>query len=249
MSPAKKIEKYEQPTETYKNEVEHYESTSPKVSSPLINKKNISDSDLIEKLYAQHTSKSPKSPIKVPRKAYSSKVSPNSKQMLINKPSLAGYGGNTTSDNETRRKEAKEMAKQFVSDKKQKMYPQDNPIGMKDYQSFDDTADYMLLSKDSMPDPKFNKVMPVDVRPTLQSYDLLPIEENKDWFDVPNKEFNLMQAVDLEVPEIKIGVDTVGQSRKCATYDIRARPSCPKYVVGPWNNSTIEADYNIKPMC
>ena len=58
-----------------------------------------------------------------------------------------------------------------------------------------------------------------------------------------------MQAVDLEVPEIKIGTDTVGQSLKNATYDLRSAPPNPKFVVSPWQNSTIEPDYNIKPLC
>jgi len=109
---------------------------------------------------------------------------------------------------------------------------------------------YMLLSSNNVPDEKFNKVLPKEgVRPVLTSGDLLPKDENKDWFQVPNSKFNLMQAVDLEVPEIKIGVDTVGQSRKNATYDLRAAPPNPKFVVSPWSNSTIEPDYNTKPLC
>jgi len=108
----------------------------------------------------------------------------------------------------------------------------------------------MLLPSNNMPDEKFSKVISKEKpRPVLASGDLLPKDENKDWFQVPNSKFNLMQAVDLEVPEIKIGVDTVGQSRKNATYDLRAAPPNPKFVVSPWSNSTIEPDYNTKPLC
>ena len=107
----------------------------------------------------------------------------------------------------------------------------------------------MNKSDRSMLDPKFNKVMPPESRQTLASKDLLPKQANNDWFQVPNEKFNLLQAVDLEIPEIKIGIDTVGQSRKNANYDLRAAPPCPKFVVSPWQNSTIEPDYNTKPLC
>lgn len=111
------------------------------------------------------------------------------------------------------------------------------------------TSNYMLLEENRLPDPKFDKITPQDARKTLTSSELLPKEENKDWFQVPNSKFNLMEAVNLEIPEIKIGIDTVGQSRKNATYDLRTAPPCPKFVVSPWSNSTIEPDYNTKALC
>ena len=135
---------------------------------------------------------------------------------------------------------------------KQQVYPGDNQ--KLDYQGnttknkdfgFDS---YMLLPSDSLPDPKFKNVMPTEKRQTLTSKQLLPEQTNPDWFEVPNSKFNLMQAVDLEIPEIKIGIDTVGQSRKNATYDLRAAPQNPKFIVSPWQNSGIEPDYNTKPL-
>lgn len=110
-------------------------------------------------------------------------------------------------------------------------------------------GDYMLLDTNVPTEEKFLKVTPSDVRKTLLSSDLLPKEENDDWFQNPNSKFNLMDAVQLEIPEIKIGIDTVGQSRKNATYDLRSAPPNPKFVVSPWSNSTIEPDYNTKPLC
>lgn len=108
---------------------------------------------------------------------------------------------------------------------------------------------FMLIQPNSIPDKKFEKVLPKETRKTLTTLDLLPIEDNKDWFQNPSKDFNLMQAVDLELPEIKIGVDTVGQSKKNANYDIRGSVTQAKFVVSPWNNSTIEPDYNTKSFC
>ena len=46
-----------------------------------------------------------------------------------------------------------------------------------------------------------------------------------------------------------IGVNTVGQSLKNASYDIRGTIANPKFAVSPWNNSTYEPDTNIKPLC
>jgi len=224
-----------------KNVVEKFQSKPNTVQSPILKQKNVSDAELIDQLYAEKKS-STSQKIEVPRPKYTSAVSPNPNQKLIEPPP-------SNTNDVIRNKNYQSMAEQLVPDSKQPMYPKDNPIQQKTYQSFDENADYMLLPKNNLPDPKFAKVISSESRKTLGSSDLLPIEENKDWFQVPNKEFNLMQAVDLELPEIKIGVDTVGQSRKNATYDIRSAPPNPKFVISPWNNSTIEPDYNTKPLC
>ncbi len=36
---------------------------------------------------------------------------------------------------------------------------------------------------------------------------------------------------------------------KNASYDIRGAVAVPKFSISPFNNSTIEPDYNIKPLC
>lgn len=143
------------------------------------------------------------------------------------------------------------MANQYITNDKQVMYSNITSTENKQTSQLSNVDNsYMLLPSNNMPDEKFNKVLAKDpARTVLTSGDLLPKDENKDWFQVPNSKFNLMQAVDLEVPEIKIGIDTVGQSRKNATYDLRAAPPNPKFVVSPWSNSTIEPDYNTKPLC
>jgi len=141
-----------------------------------------------------------------------------------------------------------DIAKQLISNSKQQMFNDENSKYQdKQYQSFSDDQGYMLLPSANVPDKKFEKVMPKNTRPVLTSADMLPKEENSDWFQNPNKDFNLMQSVDLEIPEIKIGVDTIAQSQKFANHDLRAPPINPKYVVSPWNNSTAEPDYNTKP--
>ena len=172
-----------------------------------------------------------------------SSTSSTSSQDLLVKPPNQNPTNNISSFNS--------MAKQYIGDDKQVMYSSISSDTSKQsaiLSKIDDS--FMLLPSNNMPDPKFDKVISKDKpRPVLSTGDLLPKDENKDWFQVPNSKFNLMQAVDLEVPEIKIGIDTVGQSRKNATYDLRAAPPNPKFVVSPWSNSTIEPDYNTKSLC
>jgi len=44
----------------------------------------------------------------------------------------------------------------------------------------------------------------------------------------------------------KFGVDTIGGSKRNASQDIRGNIPCPKINVGPFHNSTIDPDYNLK---
>jgi hypothetical protein len=126
----------------------------------------------------------------------------------------------------------------------------DNPVGVNSNNNYYELEPYMILQKNDPIDPKFKPYIE-NKRPTNSTTDLLPdkYNVNKSWFQVPNENFDLLKAVDLELPEVKIGIDTVGQSRKNATYDLRAAPPNPKFAVSPWNNSTIEPDYNTKPWC
>ena len=83
------------------------------------------------------------------------------------------------------------------------------------------------------------------------SKDFLPKEINDQWFDTDfsQAKFNINDDKLINTDRYIIGINTVGQSLKNASYDIRGAIPNPKYSVSPWNNSTIEADYNIKPLC
>jgi hypothetical protein len=79
--------------------------------------------------------------------------------------------------------------------------------------------------------------------------DLLPQEVNKDWFesDFSNARIKIGNDNLINTDRFTIGVNTVGQSLKNPSYDLRPSPPCPKVTISPWNQSTIEPDYNIKP--
>ena len=49
--------------------------------------------------------------------------------------------------------------------------------------------------------------------------------------------------------KMSTNINTVGQSLKNGSHDIRGTIPNPKFSVSPWNNSTYEPDYNIKPLC
>lgn len=79
--------------------------------------------------------------------------------------------------------------------------------------------------------------------------DFLPKETKKDWFDTSFAKYSLNDDQLINTERYVIGVNTVGQSLKNGSHDLRGTIPCPKFSVSPWNNSTYEADFNIKSMC
>jgi hypothetical protein len=81
--------------------------------------------------------------------------------------------------------------------------------------------------------------------------DFLPNEINNQWFDTDfsQAKYNINDDKLINTDRYVIGINTVGQSLKNASYDIRGTIPNPKFSVSPWNNSTYTADYNIKPLC
>lgn len=71
---------------------------------------------------------------------------------------------------------------------------------------------------------------------------VLPLVETK-------KETINVKNTGLLNPTAHIGIDTIGNSRKYANYDLRAAPPNPKVQVGPFLQSTVGPDDNIIPLC
>ena len=95
---------------------------------------------------------------------------------------------------------------------------------------------------------KFLAQAPKD-KPKLNSADLLPGKPTEKWFETPDVGIKVEDAYLLSDATQKVGIDTVGQTRKNPSYDIRGTVPCPKFVVSPWNNSTYEPDMNLKSLC
>jgi hypothetical protein len=79
--------------------------------------------------------------------------------------------------------------------------------------------------------------------------DFLPKETNPTWFDTSFAKYSLNDDQLINTERYVIGVNTVGQSLKNGSHDIRGTIPNPKFSVSPWNNSTYEADFNIKSLC
>lgn len=84
----------------------------------------------------------------------------------------------------------------------------------------------------------------------LKSSEFLPQELNQSWFD---KDFNKVKEIDqdtlIDVSQYSSGMDTVGQTLKNPSYDIRGNIPNPKNIISPFLNSSIEPDNNIKSWC
>ncbi len=77
----------------------------------------------------------------------------------------------------------------------------------------------------------------------------MPQEENKDWFEtVDTVKVKNKHLINLYRP---IGVNTIGNSHRNSSYDLRGNGDaiCPKFVVAPWLQSTIEPDRTQKSLC
>jgi hypothetical protein len=126
-----------------------------------------------------------------------------------------------------------------------------------DYQPNDEDvgAGASLDSAFDKPVPEGVKTDVVDLnRNNVKNYnakDYLPKEVNDDWFntDFSQAKYKMNDDKLINTERYVVGVNTVGQSLKNASYDIRGAINVPKYSVSPWNNSTTEPDYNIKPLC
>lgn len=80
--------------------------------------------------------------------------------------------------------------------------------------------------------------------------DYLPKDVNTDWFDTDFSQAQHIDDTNLINPDrFIIGVNTVSASLKSPSWDIRGTIPNPKYSISPFNNSSYEPDYNLKPLC
>ena len=78
--------------------------------------------------------------------------------------------------------------------------------------------------------------------------DLLPSSEVTEWSHAnPTGQGNLEDQNFLNAG-YHVGINTIGQSLRNANMQIRSEPPNPQKKVGPWMQTTIEADTNRKPL-
>lgn len=117
------------------------------------------------------------------------------------------------------------------------------------------TESALLTDAFALPLPQGTDTTAVDFKKNnmdnFNARDFLPKEINDEWFetDFSLAKYQLNDDKLINTDRYIIGINTVGQSLKNATWDIRGTISNPKFVVSPFNNSTYEPDFNLKPLC
>ena len=78
----------------------------------------------------------------------------------------------------------------------------------------------------------------------LNAKDLLPSDPNSVWAQVNPPGAGDISGKNFINAGLLIGVNTVGQSNRNSSRDLRSEPANPQVTVSPFNNSTIEPDLN-----
>ena len=86
------------------------------------------------------------------------------------------------------------------------------------------------------------------LQPVAKPEELLPKDQNSQWADLNPVNNSTPVTPDLLLAGNLIGLDTVGQTLKNANLQLRSDPVIEKQNVGPWNNSTYEADLARVPL-
>jgi len=103
----------------------------------------------------------------------------------------------------------------------------------------------VMMSNDGVaPGEVPNECYPKDV---LRSADLLPMDTNSVWAQVNPMGQGSLGDSNLLNSGYHVGIDTVGQTLRNASYDLRSEPPNPQVPVSPWNQTTIEPDINRRP--
>jgi hypothetical protein len=103
----------------------------------------------------------------------------------------------------------------------------------------------------SEPSPSAGKTEPgYALQPVANPSDLLPKDKNSEWntLNPPSVDDAGVKMPDLLEAGYHIGLDTIGQSMRNSNLQLRSDPTIPKSNVGPWNQSTIDADTVRQPL-
>lgn len=87
-----------------------------------------------------------------------------------------------------------------------------------------------------------------ELQPVANPQELLPKDQNSEWATLNPLNQNTPILPDLLQAGNLIGLDTIGQTLKNANLQLRSDPIIQKQNVGPWNNSTYEADLARVPL-
>ena len=76
----------------------------------------------------------------------------------------------------------------------------------------------------------------------------LPQQVNDQWFDNVPEPISVQNRYLINISK-QVGVNTIGTTKVNASHDFRGDVYCPKFVVSPWMQSSIEPDTNLNGLC
>jgi|SaaInlStandDraft_1057018.scaffolds.fasta_scaffold222925_1 hypothetical protein len=122
--------------------------------------------------------------------------------------------------------------------------PQNKEVeGILEKSEFSETSSSISPSE-SAPSAKFKAC---NLKDNVKPEDLLPLGNTEFASLNPVLDGGLKNKQFLD-PTKLMGTNTVGQSNRNQSYDLRSEPAIPKVDVGPWMNTTIEADLTRRPL-
>ncbi len=98
------------------------------------------------------------------------------------------------------------------------------------------------------PKAEINTNKNYNMQPVANPSELLPNDKNSEWASLNPVSAGGIQTPDLLQSGYHIGIDTIGQTLKNPSYDLRSDPIIEKKSVSPWNLSTIEPDLARVPL-
>jgi hypothetical protein len=121
---------------------------------------------------------------------------------------------------------------------------QDNYLAPADYTGYNEatTGDLAPYKNEKKKNDKYR------LKEIFNSTEYLPKHLRKDWFEIIPEAINVKNRHLINVAK-PIGINTIGTSLRNPSWDIRGTMPCPKFVISPWMQSTIEPDTNLKSLC
>lgn len=124
----------------------------------------------------------------------------------------------------------------------------ENVIGGNDSNNNDVTEGFESLNPAPMPFPSAQKPANCYPKNQLAPQELLPGDPNTKWAQVNPQSSGDIAGKNFLNAGALIGVNTVGQSLRNASWDLRSEVPNPQVQVSPWMQSTISPDLARRPL-
>ena len=125
------------------------------------------------------------------------------------------------------------------------MFDNSNP-----FNNNEQDGDFAPVGSDTSQFARYSGVGNKDLSPEelFNTARYLPQETNNDWFEVPHDPVSIKNRHLIQITR-PTSVDSICTSLKYGSHDLRGNEPCPKMIVSPWGNSSVEPDYNIRSWC